>query len=108
MSWQEMTNSHQFPLSLLKKRKQPCQLLLIGSSAILAYLERLGVLDGTGLVLAVPLDQIVAITIGHRLGSPRVTLAHLAASIFLFLRIGRHEVCRPQRATFIELRFQRV
>src|SRR5712691_1874510 len=90
--------SSRVPILLLKKRKQPSQLLPIGPATILAYLERLGVLYGTGLVLAVPLDQIVTITIRHRLGSPRVTLAHLAATVFLFLRIGRHQVRRTQRA----------
>src|SRR5215467_15871288 len=57
----------QAPPFLVKEGKQPRQFRFIWTRAVFANLEGFGVLDLVGLILAVPLGQFAAITLGDGL-----------------------------------------
>src|SRR5262249_44590890 len=86
-----------------KKRKQLRQLILLRPAAVFADLERFGVLDLRGCVLAVPVGERGAKAVGEGAVAVGETLAHLAAAVLLFGRVARNQLRRAERAAFVEL-----
>src|SRR5262249_16484225 len=89
--------------ALFEKREQLGQLRLVRPAAVLADLERLGVLNLVGPVLAVPVGQRCAEAVGERSVATGKALAHLAAAVLLLGRIARDELRRAERTAFVEL-----
>jgi hypothetical protein len=75
---------------------------------IIAHLESLRLLDLLGRLLPIPIGQLGAETLRHRLVAVGEVVAHLPAPVLLLGRIGRQQVGRSQGAALVELRFQRV
>src|SRR6185312_13168953 len=68
---------------LLEKWKKPGQLRLVGATAVFADFEGLGIFDLRRLVLAIPLLQLEAETIGDGLITPGETVPDLLMPLLL-------------------------
>src|SRR5207237_7991699 len=78
--------------SLAEERKQLCQLGLVRTAAVFADFERFRKFYFGRALLAIPIPQPGAETVGDRLVAPRESISDLLMTLFLLARIGRKQI----------------